>query len=125
MTAAPANDLDTGRSALDGGGSTCRIRPAPAAVRQLVLLGQSWRRGLPFRTLAVAGFGLNERPGSGRRPVGLASRGGRAVEETQHFHRDGHDDDAAVLLGGHLHDGLQQPQLIYGPGSSWVAASGT
>src|SRR6266513_848797 len=43
--------------------------------------------------------------------MGPASRGSGVVEEAQQFHGDGHDDDAAVLLGGDFGDGLQQPQL--------------
>jgi hypothetical protein len=57
----------------------------------------------------LAGFGMNDRRlglGFSRWPVGPASRGGCTVEEAQQFHRDGHGDDAAVLLGGHLNDRL-------------------
>src|SRR6516164_3093205 len=48
--------------------------------------------------------------------MGPANRGGYTVEEAQQFYRDRHDDDAAILLGGHLNDGLQQSQLQRG----WV-----
>ena len=60
--------------------------------------------------------------GSGIPAAGTASPaaaagggGGGAVEEAQQLHRDGHD-EGAVLLGGDLDHGLQQPQLQGG----WV-----
>jgi hypothetical protein len=53
--------------------------------------------------LSSVGLRLGSGDGPGDGPCG-------AVEETQQFHRDGHD-QGAVLLGGDLDNGLQEPEL--------------
>ena len=56
----------------------------------------------------MAGWWPIRRSG-GRRPGQGGGLGG-AVEEAQQFYRDGHH-EGAVLLGGDLNDGLQEPEL--------------